>query len=71
MFKTSILSSTLLLTKISLLTKLEGLLSVASGIVTMLINSFGLILLARLFLGFSVGLVQPIGASLLADYYTD
>lgn len=37
----------------------------------MFVNSFGLILLARLFLGFSVGLVQPIGTSLLADYYTD
>lgn len=48
-----------------------ALLFVASGIVPMFVCSFTVILIARLFLGFSVGLVQPIGTSLLADYYTD
>lgn len=48
-----------------------ALLFVASGIVPLFISSFTIILIARLFLGFSVGLVQPIGTSLLADYYTD
>lgn len=48
-----------------------SLLFVASGIVPIFASGFTLILIARLFLGFSVGLVQPIGTSLLADYYTD
>ncbi|WP_201346615.1 MFS transporter, partial [Lactobacillus nasalidis] len=48
-----------------------SLLFVISGIAPLFVTSFGVILLARLFLGFSVGLVQPIGTSLLADYYQE
>lgn len=41
-----------------------------SGILPIFVKDFTILLIGRLFLGFSVGVAQPLGTALLADYYT-
>lgn len=41
-----------------------------AGIVPMFLNNFCAILISRLFLGASLGLIQPIGTALISDYYS-
>ena len=48
---------------------LGALLWTISGILPMFLTSFSFILVSRLFLGFSLGLIQPIGTSMIADFY--
>lgn len=48
---------------------LGALLWTASGLLPMVLNNFNVILISRLFLGFSLGLIQPIGTSMIADFY--
>lgn len=40
-----------------------------SGILPMFLNDFTAILVSRMFLGISLGLIQPIGTSMIADFY--
>lgn len=48
-----------------------SLLFTLSGLTPMITTDFTMMLISRLALGFSMGLIQPIGTSLLADYYTE
>lgn len=41
-----------------------------SGILPMVLNNFYAILISRLFLGASLGLIQPIGTAMISDYYS-
>ncbi|WP_054760979.1 MFS transporter [Secundilactobacillus collinoides] len=47
-----------------------ALLWTISGLLPMVLNNFPIILTSRVFLGFSLGLIQPIGTSMIADLYT-
>lgn len=40
-----------------------------SGIMPMFLNNFTYVLISRVFLGISLGLIQPIGTSMIADFY--
>lgn len=46
-----------------------ALLWTVSGLLPMMLNNFSMILVSRVFLGFSLGLIQPIGTSMIADFY--
>lgn len=46
-----------------------ALLWTASGILPIILDNFSIILISRVFLGFSLGLIQPIGTSMIADFY--
>lgn len=48
---------------------LGTLLWTISGLLPMLLDNFSIILISRCFLGFSLGLIQPIGTSMIADFY--
>ncbi|ANZ62652.1 hypothetical protein AYR62_00090 [Secundilactobacillus paracollinoides] len=47
-----------------------ALLWTISGLLPMVLNNFPIILASRVFLGLSLGLIQPIGTSMIADLYT-
>ncbi|WP_137626288.1 MFS transporter [Lactiplantibacillus pingfangensis] len=48
---------------------LGALLWTISGTIPLFMHNFNFILVSRLFLGFSLGLIQPIGTSMIADFY--
>ena len=50
---------------------LSSILFAISGILPIFVKDFTIILIGRLLLGFSVGLAQPLGTALLADFYND
>lgn len=47
-----------------------ALLWTISGLLPMTLDNFPAILISRIFLGVSLGLIQPIGTSMIADFYT-